>query len=290
MIAYGTTRKEAIDKMLKALRETVVLGLQTNKLFLQQCLLHTNFVSGDFNTHFIQDHLPHEVRQRSFDAVRNDVTIAGLLYGWALRQSQRTLLKHVPSGWRNNFYRNQKQEFMIHGQAFELEYRYLPVRAVPGSKVHHHKFYVKAGDEELDVILFNNNNINNNNNCGDGSGAVDFSINGVRRRYLVEQGRSEELFIHSDILGDFVLAVKSRWAKALQDEAGGDSGYVAQMPGKILHLMVEDGKRVQKGEALIVMESMKMESKVSAHKDGQVTLRVREGQIVQAGTLLLSIE
>jgi len=47
---------------------------------------------------------------------------------------------------------------------------------------------------------------------------------------------------------------------------------------------------VQKGDPLLVMESMKMESKVCAHKNGSVKLFVGEGQLIEAQTLLLSID
>jgi acetyl/propionyl-CoA carboxylase alpha subunit len=45
------------------------------------------------------------------------------------------------------------------------------------------------------------------------------------------------------------------WCGALDDQTG-----------KILQLLVADGKEVAAGEALLVMESMKMESKITAHK------------------------
>jgi pyruvate carboxylase len=56
------TNEQALDKMIRALRETVILGLTTNKAFLQQVLLHPDFRSGRFNTHFIDSHLPADVR------------------------------------------------------------------------------------------------------------------------------------------------------------------------------------------------------------------------------------
>lgn len=59
--------------MVKALRETVILGLTTNKVFLQQVLLHPDFRSGHFNTHFIDHHLPADVRYHH-RATRPDAT------------------------------------------------------------------------------------------------------------------------------------------------------------------------------------------------------------------------
>jgi hypothetical protein len=65
--------RQALNKMVKALRETVILGLTTNKAFLQQVLLHPHFRSGHFNTHFIDHHLPADVRYHH-RATRRDAT------------------------------------------------------------------------------------------------------------------------------------------------------------------------------------------------------------------------
>lgn len=60
---------------------------------------------------------------------------------------------------------------------------------------------------------------------------------------------------------------------------------------QIYKLLVKDGQKVTKGTPLLVLESMKMETKVYALQDGVVSqLSVREGQLVTAGLLLLEIQ
>jgi biotin carboxyl carrier protein len=61
------------------------------------------------------------------------------------------------------------------------------------------------------------------------------------------------------------------------------------MPGKILQLLVKDGQKVAAGDTLLIMESMKMESKIFAHKAGTVKLHVRADQVIQEGTKMLMI-
>mgnify|MGYP001226136442 FL=1 len=63
------------------------------------------------------------------------------------------------------------------------------------------------------------------------------------------------------------------------------------MPGKIIQVLVSEGDSVVKGQALVVMEAMKMEQTMTAPSDGEVTaVRVAEGDQVDAGAALVVIE
>ncbi|HWX24578.1 MAG TPA: acetyl-CoA carboxylase biotin carboxyl carrier protein subunit, partial [Vicinamibacteria bacterium] len=66
---------------------------------------------------------------------------------------------------------------------------------------------------------------------------------------------------------------------------------VASMPGKVLRVLVSSGESVSEGQALLVMEAMKMENELRAPRSGRVSdLRVREGQTVETGALLAVVE
>lgn len=65
----------------------------------------------------------------------------------------------------------------------------------------------------------------------------------------------------------------------------------AQMPGKILRVMVQVGQVVQKDQPLIVMEAMKMENEIRASQAGKVSqLKIQEGQAVETGADLALLE
>jgi len=65
----------------------------------------------------------------------------------------------------------------------------------------------------------------------------------------------------------------------------------AQMPGKIVRVMVKAGEEVHKGDPLMVMEAMKMENEIRALHDGTVkTVHVSPGQAVETGAELISME
>jgi acetyl/propionyl-CoA carboxylase alpha subunit len=56
--AWGATRPEAIDRLRRALAETVLLGPSTNLEFLHAVLSHPAFRAGETHTGFLADHLP----------------------------------------------------------------------------------------------------------------------------------------------------------------------------------------------------------------------------------------
>jgi acetyl-CoA/propionyl-CoA carboxylase biotin carboxyl carrier protein len=65
----------------------------------------------------------------------------------------------------------------------------------------------------------------------------------------------------------------------------------APMQGTIVKIAVADGQRVEAGELVMVLEAMKMENPVTAHKGGTVSgLAVAAGDAVTQGTVLLEIK
>jgi acetyl-CoA/propionyl-CoA carboxylase biotin carboxyl carrier protein len=59
------------------------------------------------------------------------------------------------------------------------------------------------------------------------------------------------------------------------------------MQGTVLAVEVEEGQQVESGQVLCVIEAMKMENEVRAHRDGQVReLSVTPGQPVKTGQVI----
>ncbi len=64
----------------------------------------------------------------------------------------------------------------------------------------------------------------------------------------------------------------------------------APMPGKVVKVLATVGQAVKAGDSLLVIEAMKMQNEIRAPRDAQVeTIRVAEGEGVEAGALLLRL-
>jgi acetyl-CoA carboxylase biotin carboxylase subunit len=56
LVTYGENRKQAINRMLRALEEYYLLGIHTNISYLRKIISHPQFASGDYDTHFIANY------------------------------------------------------------------------------------------------------------------------------------------------------------------------------------------------------------------------------------------
>lgn len=63
VIAWGRDRRMAVSTMKRALREFVILGLETNKYFLEKLISHQSFLNGEYDTSFIAEFLENEFRE-----------------------------------------------------------------------------------------------------------------------------------------------------------------------------------------------------------------------------------
>jgi biotin carboxyl carrier protein len=92
-----------------------------------------------------------------------------------------------------------------------------------------------------------------------------------------------------------MVGVNGRRRRGASDDGahagGGPQKIVAPMPGKIVRVLARAGDAVAVRQPLVVVEAMKMENELRATRAGTVgEIHVREGQSVDAGTLLVVIQ
>lgn len=128
----------------------------------------------------------------------------------------------------------------------------------------------------------------------DGAGDED---GGERERVTVEVGgRRIEVVLPAGLGastapgGDAQPARKRGGRKGGGAQASGDS-LVSPMQGTIVKIVVEDGATVEAGDPIVVLEAMKMEQPLTAHKSGTLTgLAAEVGQTVSAGAVICEIK
>ena len=94
----------------------------------------------------------------------------------------------------------------------------------------------------------------------------------------------------------YVVDVEEETRHIIRTRGGGASGQGGQvlkapMPGRITHVAVAVGDRVNPGDTLVVIEAMKMQNEFKAGAAGAVAeVRVEAGQAVNAGDVLVVID
>ena len=84
---------------------------------------------------------------------------------------------------------------------------------------------------------------------------------------------------------------KARKRGAHAGAAASGDAVTAPMQGTVVKVAVEEGQEVATGDLVVVLEAMKMENPVTAHKDGVITgLAVEAGAAITQGTVLAEIK
>jgi len=109
------------------------------------------------------------------------------------------------------------------------------------------------------------------------SGRYSVVVNGSRYNVEVSEGFNDSIQVKSitEVEGKSVKSAKSAAAGATENDI------VASLPGAVHKILVSAGDHVKKGQAIVVLEAMKMEIEVKAPKDGIIgSIEVSKGQSV----------
>ncbi len=102
LITHGKNREEAIERMIRAIEDYQVSGVETTLSFGKYVMQHPVFTSGDFDTHFVKNH---------FDPAKLDETneleaeVAAVLATSLIEKSKISVVNHSivsRSKWRKN--------------------------------------------------------------------------------------------------------------------------------------------------------------------------------------------
>ncbi len=269
IIVWDNTRRAAHRKMQYVLRNLVCLGTTTNQDFLLHILENSEFQQGLYDTHFIKNKLDVSEMSTKDAADINYVCITATLNGWNERNQKRTLLKSLPSGWRNNFYEHQFEDFTYNETDIKVKYRHQNGQF---------EFVIGEATHTVELIKATNNHLR-------------IEIDGLQYGFnlaVKTLNSNVSYFVHNEQIGTVHLSQKERFPAKESEAIKG--GYIAPMPSQIIKILVKEGQEVKAGEGVIVLSSMKMENTIEATADGTVEeIYTTEGANVEAGFLLMKI-
>ena len=264
VIAHGPTREEAAAKLSHALAAAEIHGLTTNRELLVRLLRSTEFLSGETDTSLLEGFDLGALSAPLTDDHRVHA-LAATLAGQAARRRHAIVLGTLPSGWRNAPSQLHTQDWESATGVIRIGYRFsrdgleVEIDGSPADAELH------AADPE----------------------EIDLSVDGVRRRYRLHRA-GRQVWVSSP-LGHSDLVQISRFAVPAVPEAPGS--LLSPMPGKVIEILVGEGDAVSRGDAVVIVEAMKMEHAVRAPADGIVsTIPVSVGSQVEADQVLAVVE
>ncbi|MBW2690167.1 MAG: acetyl-CoA carboxylase biotin carboxylase subunit [Deltaproteobacteria bacterium] len=253
LIAWGRDREEARRRLIRALKQTKLLGLTTNKTFLIQLLSEEQFVNGEATTSFISD----DVLKRANPEVRTtDLALAAVL----LNQSNSDL-----NGWSNSEPLLRTETLLV-GEDFHI---------------------VKVLQTDNGFDLFIKDDVIQINGVKCYEDELIYTLDGVTRVAYFSIAADE---ISLD-LGDRVLNFTRTTYRPVVTEGEAGSGLIkASTEGLVVDVLVKPGDVVNNGDPLVLVEAMKMEHRHLADGQGEVVrVNVKKGQQVKNRQLLVEL-
>ena len=163
------------------------------------------------------------------------------------------------------------------------------------------KYVTTIGDKEYDVEILDKQHVSVDGKIME----VDFEpISGQPVYSLLIDGKSFEAFIDPEddewqvlLLGhQYSVSVEDAREKRLRAAAGGklaiggDFQLKAPMPGLVVAIPVEENQQIEKGQVLLILESMKMQNELRSPRAGKVErIRVKSGESVEQKQVLLTV-
>ena len=141
---------------------------------------------------------------------------------------------------------------------------------------------------------------------GDNILEVDLAaVSGEPLYSLIVNGESFEGYVYPDEAGGWQVLLfgqfyqvhvederEKRLKTAIQSTARSGAEFIlkAPMPGLVVSVQVNEGQAVEKGQILVILESMKMQNELRAPSAGNVTrLRIKAGESVEQKQTLLNL-
>lgn len=113
----------------------------------------------------------------------------------------------------------------------------------------------------------------------------------MKKYKVIVDGQEYEVGIEALDTAPLAAAPQKPAAPAAAAPATGGEAVNSPMPGTILAVNVQEGTAVKKGQALMILEAMKMENEVTAPVSGVVgNVQVANGATINTGDLMLVIE
>ena len=292
LCSWGKTREISIKRMETALDNFLLEGIDHNIPFLSSILGSKRFKSGDLTTSFIEDEYPKGYNGRVPD--KNEEWILSTLFlAYYLSELSKDFLidngvseewevqiknKNIASETINFQFKIKKSLISNH----EIYIKPLPLKNVPGIindyiQVKLQKNYVtKLVDANIKLFDTNKTSMPELIQC-----RINNTVPNLELSY---RGITLSALILPKHVADYHKYMKP--IKIIDKS----NLLLCPMPGKLIKVLVKEGDTIEEGQALCVVEAMKMENTLLAEKKCIINkIKFREGDTVSVDETIMEL-
>lgn len=286
LIVHAPTREQALAKLDQALAETRIVGLPNNVAFLRHVVQSDSFKHANLDTALIE-----REKDVLFGQQRGELPwLVATAIVKELAQEAQTQ-NHDPfsktDAWR---------AYSHYARPFDLVYHDKPLRTVI-SEVNGQAFHLtintiaKAQKQGADVVTPIYQGDVRYLATADDTFTLWLSDGETagKRQQMQAWRHNEQVHVFSNHASDVITLVDSMAHVGIEPQDGGS--LKSPMPGQVVAFRVNVGDEVKKGQALAVIEAMKIEHTINAPADGTVAeLLFKAGDLVSDGDELLKLD
>lgn len=257
VIVWDEDRDAALRRLQQALRDTHIAGVTTNTDYLHRIASHPEFVSANVSTHFIDEYASDLVPQQTADDQADALAVIAVHAAFANQQVSDSPWDSL-SGWQMNATASHKVSLQLGDEVQNF--------SISSSE---QGYFVES--LERTVLLIDNQYV---------------SVNGLR--FAAQFAATSKGYTLFTAKGRFDAKHYDPLAELAHEEEAGTM--TAPMNGTIVAVNVAAGDHVKEGQALVIMEAMKMEYTIRAPFNGVVELVFfQAGELVSDGAELVSL-
>lgn len=280
VIAWGENRESARERLISALNGYHIEGMVTNLDFVNRILNLTAFREGTLTTEFIEDNFTDARAEEPPDPehLRLLALTTTMVYHCRralVRESMRSMVSTIGTStahlqWHDYVVKCRKETFRVslHGNLVNRRWRFV---------VDGHEYEVETPPFEFYRRR------------------LKLVANGKTHRFIL---RYHGNFIATSFCGIsrvFEIYTPREWELAAYmptpREKVADEAIFCPMPGQVVDIRVKPGDHVYRGQEVVILESMKMESGVASPRDGIVAaVKVEKGQTVESNDVLIEFK
>ncbi|MDB9977424.1 acetyl/propionyl/methylcrotonyl-CoA carboxylase subunit alpha [Porticoccaceae bacterium] len=272
LITYGEDRSQSIDRMVDALDNYYIRGVNHNISFLNALMVHPRFIAGDLSTNFIADEFPDGFNA---DLVpQADPAIALVVLGAVnqLEEERASLLSNQLTG--HEHVANRDWVVVVGDQ-----------QSTVSVELTESGYLVSLGNLDYQVET----------NWSLGEPLFKADVNGKDISVQIERSaKGYRLLYRGAEINAQILSPKAAVLSAhMVYKAPADMSkfLLSPMPGLLVKMAVKEGQEVKEGEELAVVEAMKMENSLRAVQDGIVgKISAVEGGSLMVDEIILEFE
>ncbi len=276
LVVWGENREVARTRLVQALGESGIMGVENNIAFLETLANHPDFINNNIDTQYIDAKLDSLLANSEVELPQAVLLAASVRL---LLDEQKSVADMAAQSSEVNSPWFDTTGWRLNGQSERnLYFKYNDGDDIEIVVTEHESHFIFHLDNDLEVLLDESN-----------GSAIRLQINNSWQRFNILK--------HGD---ELIISWKNRWYPLTVinpfephlSSSGMASSIIAPMPGKLLKVFVKQGESVSENQPLAILEAMKMEHTLTAPFNGVIkdVFHVQDAFVEADATLITFME